>query len=627
MCRRRCTSLARLSSFAGTAIALGSAFALAEPAFKHGVSYFGEFKYPPDFEHFDYVNPYAPKGGMLVLGNNINWRSFNPEGVGTNAPGMGIMVPSTPVLYDGLFIPADDEIGTFYGNLAEAVMVADDFTWVRIRLRPQARWHDGKPVTARDVVFTFDYLLDNLEQPRRTRDNLQSAYSVIESMEVHNDHELTFHLRKSSGPNAGVVLSLGKIAILPEHYWRERDITRPSMTPPLGSGPYRVADFSPSGFLLYERVPGYWGRHLAVHRGRHNFDQIRYDYYRDATVAREAFRKGLVDYRQETEPRYWHNGYNIPARDKGWIVMRRHNFSTYVGLIRCFVMNIRRNNLQDVRVREALTLAFDHDWYERVITQGFYTRPESYFSQTNFAAVGLPDAAEVALLAPFRDQLPERLFTQAFGFARSDGIGRNRDVLLRARELLRESGWTVRDGVLTNADGKPFELSFIIRSVAEQRLVAPYVDQLHRLGFRTRVRLMETAQYINKMKEFDYDILLYGVGIGQPPTLELISYFHSRNARLPLGSNRSGIQHAAVDEMVMRVLNARSREELTAAQRALDRILLWNFYQIPIIAIEGPRVLYWDKFGRPPIDAEFRTGFPETWWYDKDKAARITLTN
>ena len=624
MRRRSGASLARLIALN---VALGAAFAVAEPAFEHGVSYFGEFKYPPDFEHFDYVNPDAPKGGMLVLESSVNWRSFTPEGVHTDAPGLGMFVGSAPMLYDGLFNPADDELGTFYGNLAEAVMVADDFTWARIRLRRQARWHDGEPVTFRDVVFSFAYLLDDLPTPRKTRDNLQSAFSVIESIEVHDDHELTFHFRDSGSLNAGTVISLGKIAILPEHYWRERDITQPTLTPPLGGGPYRVSDFARSGFILYQRVPDYWGRHLAIHRGRHNFGQIRYDYYRDATVAREAFRKGLVDYRQETEPRYWHDGYNIPARDKGWIVMRRHNFSTYVGLIRCFVINIRRANLQDVRVREALTLAFDYDWYDRVITRGFYTRPESYFPQTRFAAVGLPDAAEVALLAPFRDQLPERIFTQPFGYARSAGVGRNRDVLLRARELLGESGWTVRDGVLVNARDEPFELSFIIRSLAERRLVTPYVDQLRRLGFRARVRLLESAQYINKIKAFDYDILLHGVGIGQPPTLELVAYFHSKNARVPLGSNRSGIQNAAVDEMVMRVLNARSREALTAAQRALDRILLWNFYQIPIISIEGPRVLYWDKFGRPPIDAEFRTGFPETWWYDEAKAARITLSN
>ncbi len=624
MCHRTRTSPARLVRSLAATVLLSSASAAAEPKFEHGVSYFGEFKYPPDFEHFDYVNPDAPKGGMLVLESSSNWRAFNPEGVAT--PGAGIIMGSAPVLYDTLFIPADDELGTFYGSLAETVMVADDFAWARIRLRREARWHDGNPVTARDVAFTFDYLRDKLDKPRKIRDNLQSAYSVIDSIELHSARELTFHFQRVGGVNAGVVISLGKIAILPEHYWREHDITEPALTPPIGSGPYRVADFKASGFLLYERVPDYWGRHLAVHRGRYNFDRIRYDYYRDATVAREAFRKGLIDYRQESDPRYWHQGYNIPARDKGWIVMRRHNFGTYVGLIRSFVLNTRRENLKDVRVREALTLAFDYDWYDRVITQGFYARPESYFSQTRFAAVGLPDAAEIALLAPFREQLPPRLFTQPFGSTRTGGVGRNRDVLLRARELLRAAGWTVREGALRNASGGAFELSFVIRSIAEKRLVTPYADQLRRLGFQTRVRMLEPAQYINTMKEFGFDISLHGVGIGQPPTLELVSYFHSSNAQMPLGSNHAGIRHEAVDAMVMRVLNARSRAELTAAQRALDRILLWNFYRIPVISIEGPRVLYWDKFGRPPFDAEFRTGFPDAWWYDETKAARIALS-
>ena len=606
------------------AATLAATLAVAEPTFKHGVSFFGEFKYPPDFEHFDYANPHAQKGGTLVLATDRNWRSFNPENI--NTPGMGIIIGS-PMLYDGLFAPADDELGSFYGNLAEAVMIADDLTWARIRIRPEARWHDGVPVTARDVVFTFDYIRNKLEQPRKTSDNLQSAFNVIESMEVHNDRELTFHFQNLNQLNANVVISLGKMAILPEHYWRERDITQTTLTPPLGSGPYRVAAAEQSRFLLYERVPDYWGRNLSVHRGRHNFDSIRYDFYRDATVAREAFRKGLVDYRQETDPRFWNKAYNIPARDKGWIVMRRHNFSTYVGLIQGLAINSRRPRLKDLRVREALTLAFDYNWYERVITQGFYTRPESYFSQTSSAAVGLPDADELALLMPFRDQLPQRLFTQPFEPPRSPGVGHNRANLLRARALLQESGWTVRHGVLTNDAGEPFSLTFIVRSPDEQRAVTQYTDQLHRLGFKTRIRLVEASQYISIMKTFDFDFSMHGVGIGQPPTLELVAHFHSNNALVPHTSNRPGIQNDAVDTIVTRVLNARSRKELTAAQKALDRILLWNFYSIPLIAIEGPRVLYWDKFGRPPIDAEFRTSFPDAWWYDEVKAGRINRAN
>ena len=596
------------------------ASSVAEPTYKHGVSVFGEFKYPPDFEHFDYVNPNAPKGGMLVLATGANWNSFTPLlHKGINPPGTSVI--NAAGLYDGLLTQAEDEFGTFYGNLAESVMIADDASWVRFRLRPEARWHDGEAVTARDVAFTYEHVREN------SRHDIQSAFGMIESIEVHGERELTFHLLDLNGLSAMVVISLGKLPILPEHYWRDRDISQTTLMPPLGSGPYRVGQARQSRTILYERVPDYWGRHLAIHRGRHNFDYIRYDSYRDATVAREAFRKGLFDFRQESDPRFWHNGYNIPARDKGWIVMRRHNYGIYVGLSRGIAINGRREHLADVRVREALTLAFDFGWYDRTISQGFYTQPESYFAHTRFAAVGVPDAAELALLAPFRRELPERLFNQPFALPRH-GFGRNRSALLRARELLRESGWTMRDGALRHEDsGEPFSLSIVVRSASEQRAVMQYMDQLRRLGIEGRIRLVETSRYINLMRDFDFDISLRHYGVSQPPGVELIAYFHSSNAQRPLTANRSGIELESVDAMMTRALNARSLADLTAAQRALDRILLWHFYTIPLVAVEGLRVVYWDKFGRPPTDAEYRTGFPDTWWYDEAKAARIELSN
>ena len=357
-------------------------------------------------------------------------------------------------------------------------MVADDFGWVRIRLRGEAHWHDGVPITASDVKFTFDHIREN------SGFNLQSAFGMVDSVEIHNERELTFHLLDINGLNAAVVTSIGKIAILPEHYWREHDPTKTTLTPPLGSGPYRVKEFKQSRYLLYERVPDYWGRNLGINRGRHNFDYIRYDYYRDGTVVREAFRKGLVDYRRETDPRYWFNGYDIPARHKGWIVMRRHNFQYYVGLMRGIVINERREKLQDPRVREALTLAFDYAWYGRNIAQGFHSLPRSYFGPPEFSAFGRPNAAELALLEPYRDALPQRLFTEAFEMGRSEGMGRDRAGLLQARELLRQAGWTVRDGILVNGTGEPFTLSFLIRSAGDRRQILQYVDQLRRLGFQ-----------------------------------------------------------------------------------------------------------------------------------------------
>ena len=599
-----------------TLLALGATLACAEPRWEHGISFFGEFRYPPDLAHFDYVNPDAPKGGTLVRATDVNWNSFTPLlGKGIPTPGMSVIYQS--LLYDGLLMGSDDELGTYYGNLAEALMVADDFTWVRFRLRPEARFHDGMPVTARDVAFTFDHIRDN------SWAGVRAAFSMVAGTEIHNDREVTFRFHDTGGLNAGVVISLGKVPIIPEHYWRDRDVSGTTLTPPVGNGPYRVARAEQARFLLYERVPDYWGRHLGIHRGRHNFDRIRYDYYRDGTVAREAFRKGLVDYRAERDPRYWKHGYDIPALREGWIVKRRHSYGMYVGILAGLAINSRREKLADLRVREALTLAYDFDWFNRVLNDHFHARTESYFPHTSFAATGLPSDAELALLRPWRDTLPPRVFTHPFTLIRGDGFGRNRDALLRARELLGEAGWNVHGGLLRNARGETFPVSILARSAGEVRLVTHYVDQLRFLGFQPKIRLVETTQYVNLLNAFDFDLSLHAYGTAQPPTAEVISYFHSGSIDRPLTANRPGIDLPAVDDLVMRVLNARSLPELTAAQRALDRVLLWNFYMIPLIGVEGPRVVYWDKFGRPPFDAEFRTSFPDAWWYDAEKAARL----
>ncbi len=601
--------------------AFGATTAIAEPTYQHGVSFFGDFKYPPGFKHFDYVNPDAPKGGTLVLTGD-SWNSFTPYlDRGTTPPGVDHQYGSQPFFYDGLFHASDDEIGTFYGNLVGEVMVADDFSWVRMRIRPEARWHDGVPVTARDVQFTFQHIHDN------SGFNLKSAFGMVDSVEIHSEREFTIHLVNINGLNAGVITSLGKIAMLPEHYWRKNDITKTTKKIPLGSGPYRITEFKEGRYVVYERVPDYWGRNLGIHRGRHNFDYIRYEVYLDDTVAREAFRKGLIDFRAELDPRFWYNGYDIPARDKGWLVTHKTTFQYYVGILQGLVINKRRPHLKDSRVREAIILAFDQGWYNRVITQGFYTLAESYFAPSKFAAEGLPGPAELSLLTPFRDQLPPRLFTEPYGQPRSSGFGPNRPALLRARELLREAGWRVREGILTNANGEQLSLSFVITGGSEQRTILAYISQLRNLGIDARVRMVEPVQFTNIMREFDFDIRFGFLPVAQPPGVEIVSYWHSSNAQMPQTRNLAGVQSEAADELLMRVLNARSREELNVSGKALDRVLLWDFNMIPLRAVEGRSVLYWDKFGRPSADAEFRTSFPAAWWYDKEKAARIRLVN
>ena len=592
-----------------------AAHGLAEPSFSHGVSNFVALKYPEGFPHFDYVNPDAPKGGTLVLPTAQNFDSFTPIiGKGIRPPGAHVI--ELAMLYDPLFWPSDDEPGSFYGNLVESVALADDFSWAIFRLRPEARWHDGVPVTARDVKFTFDWIAED------GAGGVRQAFGFIEGSEILGEREIRFRFRNVSGLSANNVIVMAKWPIVPEHYWRQRDRTKTTLEPPLGSGPYRVAEFRPGRYIRYERVPGYWGRHLGIHRGRHNFDSVRYEVYRDATIAREALRKGLLDFRVEADPRYWANGYDIPARENGWLVLRRHTRMSYVGLARALAFNTRQAKLADRRVRRALTMAFDYEWGNRALNHGLYERPMSYFPGSYLAATGAPTEAERRLLAPFRASLPARLFTDAFDLPRSDGFGSNRDALLAALGAFAEAGWHVRDGALRDTRGRRFSLRFVIRRPDERRTLLPYVRRLERLGIGWTIRLVETSQYVNILNEGEFDVVFGLFGAAITPEFGLRGRLHSASASSPL-TNAPGIAHPAVDKLLEEVLGARSLDDLTTAAHALDRVLLWNYYYVPLVGMSGPRVVYWDKFGRPAEDPPFRTGFPDAWWWDEGKARRV----
>ena len=609
----------RLNVFLLSALAgLHPLIAAEEGQWEHGVSNFDEFKYGPDFEHFDYANPDAPKGGTLVLSTGLDFTSFTPFLPYGTSPA-GALVPGT--LYDPLFVRASDEAFSVYGNLAKRVRFADDLSEVAVQLHPDAYWHDGVPITARDVEFTFDHVLT------KSHSGVRAALSIIESVEVLGEREVLFRFKRIPGLNKNSFASPATyVSILPEHYWRTRDLTKPTLEPPLGSGPYRIADFEQGQFLLWERVADYWGRDLAVHRGRHNFDYIRNDLYRDATIAREALRKGLLDYRVEADPYQWRTGYDIPARGRGWLVMRQNNSKMGSGFQTALIFNTRRSKLADVRVREALTIAFDFKWTNRAIYDGFYARADSYFSGTELAARGVPSGAELALLEPFRDQLPDRLFTQPFVFPNAEDAAVHRDSLLRARELLAESGWNVRDGLMVDAEGEQLTIEFLTSSATAKRTLLPYMDNLRRFGIASNIRFVESAQYMSRLLQSDYDALLRSLPYGFPPGVELRSFFISTTANAPNSANMAGVRSPVVDALLDEVLGARSSEQLIAAGRALDRTLLWGYYLIPIIGRPAPRAVHWDKFGQPAIDAEYVTDFPDTWWWDKARAARIGLT-
>ena len=581
---------------------------------QHGATMFGRLKYASDFPHFEYANPNAPKGGTLVL-RGVNFTSFTPllfKGV------YPFEALAAGRLYDSLFVRANDEIGSVYGNLAERIRIADDLSSVAIRIRDGAFWHDGVPVTAKDVKFTFDHVLASSVPGSRTS-------MPVESVEIVREREILFRLQQVTGLNKSSFIGpMTYFPILPEHYWRTRDLSETTLAPPLGSGPYRLAEFQAGGFLLLERVPDYWGRDLPVNKGRHNFDRLRFDVYLDATVAREAFLKGLLDFRTEQDPHRWRTGYNIAAADKGWLVMRQHNERTRTGFQSALAFNTRQDKLADARVREALALAFDFEWINRVIYDGSYERAYSFFSDTILAARGLPGEAELALLNPFRRELPARLFSVPFALPKTTGYGLRRQDLLRAKALFQEAGWKIRDGAMTNASGEAFTLEFLSASADDKRILLPYADQLGRLGIASRIRLVEAAQYVDRLRRFVYDALLVEVPFGFPNVDGIYRHFHSNSANTPGSANVTGTHSPAVDALLTMVLKAGDDlDQLTVAARALDRTLLWSHYMIPILGWQKPNVVYWNKFGRPAIEAEYLTSFPDTWWWDEKLASRI----
>ena len=599
-------------SILATTLLATTSLGAVESTYEHGISFFHELKYPAGFSHFDYLNPDAPKGGVLIQSTQ---RDFNTLSLITD---VGVTAPNVTWTYDSLVSYRSEEMSSFYGWLADGLSVADDKRTLFIRLHPQARWHDGVPITARDVKFTVELI--------QTSIRFRGYFSWVQSVEILSERELAFRL--DSELTLSNIFPLSWFPIMPAHYWEDRDPTRASLEPPLGSGPYRVAEVKQGRFVRYQRVPDYWGRDIAVNKGRFNFDQIHYDVYRDATVAREALRKGLFDAWIEPDIRYWATGYDIPARDRGWLVMDHLDHREEIGVNRVIALNNRRERFKDPQVREALTLAVNFEWENRVLRFGLLDRASSNFSgEPSLEARGLPDEGELALLAPFRDQLPGRLFTEVFEFPRSTGTGRNRASLERARALLAQSGWRVEDGVLVNSRGEPFEIEFLSRDSAEQRTLLPYLDTLKLLGIAGRIRRVEAAQFINLSQQFDYDAMITRNDILAPPIIFLSTFFHSQSASEAQSVNASGIADPVVDALIAEAIKVTTLEEMATVCRALDRVLLWGFYQIPLDAIAPFRLVYWDKFGRPEREdmAVYKSPFPDGWWYDGAKAARIEI--
>jgi microcin C transport system substrate-binding protein len=588
-----------------------------ERVWRHGVSLFGDLKYPAGFKQFDYVNAGAPKGGtvrQVALGTFDNFNVV-VEGVkGSLAAGIGF-------IYDTLLVSSLDEVSTEYGLLAEVVSYPDDFSSASYRLRAEAKFHDGKPVTPEDAIFSFNAF-------KKYSPQFAAYYRHVVKMEKTGDREITFTF--DSPGNRELPQIVGQLMVLPKHWWEgsdengnKRDIGVTTLEPPPGTGAYRIKEFSPGRNIVYQRVKDYWGGGLNVNIGRDNFDELQFEYFRDTTVAIEAFKADTVDWRTENSAKNWATAYDFPAVNDKRVLLEEFPINN-IGLMQAFAFNIRRAKFQDPRVRRAFNFAFDFEEMNRQIFFGQYKRITSYFEGTELASRGVPAGRELEILDTVRDKVPPELFTTPY----SNPVGGNpqavRGNLREAVRLLKEAGYEVRNEMLVNSKtGEPYTVEFLAEDPSFERVFLFYKPSLDRLGVSVTVRTVDDAQYENRRRNWDFDIVTASWGQSLSPGNEQRGYWGSQAADQPGSLNLIGIKNPAVDAMIDQVIFAKSRPDLVAATKALDRVLLWNHYVVPQWFYGKVRSARWDRFGHPdPLPKYAMSAFPTVWWWDAEKAAK-----
>ena len=572
----------------------------------HALTLYGEPpKYPEGFSHFDYVNPDAPKGGTLRLSGLSGFDSLNPFIPKGNA------VDHISLIYDSLTQQSADEPFSEYGLLAERIERDPDNLFVRFYLRPEARFHDGQPVTAEDVVHTFE-LLTSKGHPL-----YRHYYSDVADVTVED--RLTVRFDFKHGLNRELPMILGQLQVLPKHWWQERDFDKTSLQPPLGSGPYRISKVEAGRSITYERVDDWWGKDLAVSRGHYNFDRIRIDYYQDMSVALEAFKAGQFDFNLEYSAKDWATGYNSPALRRGDIVreeIRNHN---PVGM-QAYVFNLRRPMFQDERVRQAISLLFDYEWTNKQLFYGAYLRTNSFFANSELASSGLPSAGELELLEPLRGQIPEQVFTTPFTLPVSDASGIIRERRLQAWQLLQDAGYRIEDDRMVSPAGEPLAFEFIIAQTNLERVLLPFKRNLAELGIEMNIRRADVSQYINRMRSRDFDMTSAIWPQSNSPGNEQRDFWHSSSVDNPGSRNFIGLQNPAIDRLVEGLINADSRASLINHTRALDRVLLWGHYVIPNYYTDTWRIAHWKHLQRPAQAPLYDYGL-FTWWIDSERPA------
>ena len=592
-----------LTVLAGTFLLGLSTLCVAAP--KQAMTLYDEApKYAEGFKHFDFVNPKAPKGGRLRLAAMGGFDSFNPF------INKGVAEDNIGLIYQTLTKQSADEPFTAYGLVAQKMERAKDSSWVTFYLNPNARFHDDHPITAEDVVFSFETLIKD------GAPHYQSYYADVDKVEALDEHTVRFSFKHAG--NRELPLIVGQLPVLPKHFWAERSFTSANLDIPLGSGPYKVVSYKANRSVRYERVKDWWAEELAVNKGQYNFDVVTTDYFLDNTVALEAFKAGQFDYWLEMSAKNWATSYDTPALREGRLIkaeIDNHNPTGMQG----FIFNTRRDLFKDVRVREAIGLLFDFEWANKNLFYGAYSRTQSYFDNSELAATGLPQGLELEILEPLRDQLPAEVFTNEFKVPKTDGSGIIREQQRRAYQLLTDAGWKIENDKMVDASGKPVSIEFLLVQTEFERVLLPFKRNLNDLGIELTIRRADMSQYINRLRSRDYDLIVSGFGQSNSPGNEQRGYWHSSSADNPGSRNFIGIKDPAIDTLVDQLINADSRERLVAQTRALDRALLWGHYVVPNWHIKTWRVAYWNDLKRPDKAPLYDVGL-FTWWKEQGTA-------
>jgi microcin C transport system substrate-binding protein len=592
--------------------------ATTERAWRHGLSLFGELKYPPGFKRFDYVNANAPKGGAVRLIAFGTFDNFNEVVAGLK----GSIAMGVGVLSDTLMVPSLDEVSTDYGLIAEAVIHPQDFSSATFRLRAAARHHDGKPITVDDVIYSFHAF-------KKHNPFSAAYYRHVAKVEQTGEREITFTFDAPGNREMPVIL--GQLNVLPKHWWegtdasgKKRDVGATTLEPPLGNGAYRIKDFVAGRTIVYERVKDYWAKDLNVNIGRDNFDELRYEYFRDTTVALEAFKADHVDWRTENVAKNWATAYKFPAVTDKRVVLEEFDVRSR-GIMQSFAFNTRRDKFKDARLRRAFNFAYDFEEMNKQLFFGLYKRINSYFDGTELASSGLPEGQELEILETVRDKVPPEVFTTVYTNPVNGTPENVRANLREGTRLLKEAGYEIRNQKLVNAKtGEALSVEILSDEPTIERIILFYKPSLERLGITVTVRTVDDAQYENRVRNWDFDMIVATWAESLSPGNEQRDQWSSQAADTPGSRNYVGIKNPAVDALIDRVIFARDRAELIAATRALDRVLLWNQYVVPQYSTDKSRIARWDRFGRPdPLPKYGSSAFPTVWWWDAEKAAKI----